>query len=126
MKIKWFGNLQTSCLLHLTLIGFCSCFINNQQNPKRIRDFAVLKSTNNHFSERFYQALPKNDKLDNLIVSTAVPSAANLAVVPLVGAVDTYWIGRLNDALALAGQGAANQCFFSVYFLIAFLHFSTS
>ena len=27
----------------------------------------------------------------------------------------------MGDALALAGQGAANQCFFSTYFLIAFI-----
>jgi putative MATE family efflux protein len=51
----------------------------------------------------------------------ALPSIANLAVIPLVGAVDTFWIGRMGDALALAGQGAANQCFFSIYFLIAFI-----
>ena len=50
-----------------------------------------------------------------------MPSIANLAVIPLVGAVDTFWIGRMGDALALAGQGAANQCFFSIYFLIAFI-----
>ena len=51
----------------------------------------------------------------------ALPSIANLAVIPVVGAVDTFWIGRMGNALALAGQGAANQCFFSVYFLIAFI-----
>lgn len=44
-----------------------------------------------------------------------------VAVIPLVGAVDTFWIGRMGDALSLAGQGAANQCFFSLFFLIAFL-----
>ena len=70
---------------------------------------------------RWRGVLPGRDALDREILGTALPSIANLAVVPLVGAVDTFWIGRMGDALALAGQGAANQCFFSVYFLIAFI-----
>ena len=70
---------------------------------------------------RWRQAVPGNDVLDKEILGVAVPSIANLAVIPLVGAVDTFWIGRMGDALALAGQGAANQCFFSMYFLIAFI-----
>ena len=54
-------------------------------------------------------AIPKGDALDATIAKTAVPSIANLAVIPLVGAVDTFFIGRMGNALALAGQGAANQ-----------------
>ena len=65
--------------------------------------------------------LPRGDELDREVVSVAAPSIANLAVVPIVGAVDTFWIGRMGSALALAGQGAANQVFFSAYFLIAFI-----
>lgn len=63
----------------------------------------------------------KNDALDGQILGVALPSIANLAVIPIVGAVDTMWIGRMGNALALAGQGAANQCFFSSFFLIAFI-----
>ena len=71
---------------------------------------------------RWKEALPgKRDKLDKDILSVALPSIANLAVIPVVGAVDTFWIGRMGNALALAGQGAANQCFFSTFFLIAFI-----
>ena len=70
---------------------------------------------------RFREALPKRDDLDREIMGMALPSIANLAVIPLVGAVDTLWIGRMGSALALAGQGAATQCFFSTYFLIAFI-----
>jgi putative MATE family efflux protein len=54
-------------------------------------------------------------------MSVAVPSMLNLMVVPLVNAVDTLYVGRLADPLALAAQSAANQCFFSIYFLAAFL-----
>ena len=42
-------------------------------------------------------------------------------VVPIVNIVDTFWVGRLGSALALAAQAAANQSFFTIYFLIAFL-----
>lgn len=61
------------------------------------------------------------DDLDKQILGTALPSMLNLAVVPIVNSVDTYWVGRLGNALALAGQAAANQAFFTLYFLIAFL-----
>lgn len=42
-------------------------------------------------------------------------------LVPLVNAVDTLWVGRMGIALALAGQAAANQAFFTIYFLVAFV-----
>lgn len=72
--------------------------------------------------ERWYDGLPfKHDSLDKEILDNALPSIANLLVIPLVGIVDTFWIGRMGDALALAGQGAANQIFFSTWFLIAFI-----
>ena len=63
--------------------------------------------------------LPRRDALDKQILGIALPSIANLAVIPVVGAVDTLWIGRMGDALALAGQGAANQVFFSTFFLVS-------
>ena len=73
-------------------------------------------------STRLQQALPgRRDELDGEILGVALPSIANLAVIPVVGAVDTFWIGRMGNALALAGQGAANQVFFSTFFLIAFI-----
>ena len=61
------------------------------------------------------------DELDKRIIDTAVPSMINLAVVPIVNAVDTFWVGQMGVALALAGQAAANQAFFTLYFLIAFI-----
>jgi putative MATE family efflux protein len=45
----------------------------------------------------------------------------NLMVVPLVNSVDTFWVGRLGVAMALAAQSAANQACFTLFFLIAFL-----
>mmetsp|Transcript_15319 Transcript_15319/g.37694 ORF Transcript_15319/g.37694 Transcript_15319/m.37694 type:complete len:566 (-) Transcript_15319:4028-5725(-) len=75
--------------------------------------------------KRFLDSLPrigrKKDALDESILKTAVPNMINLGVVPLVNAVDTFWVGRLGLALALAGQSAANQASFTLFFLIAFL-----
>lgn len=70
---------------------------------------------------RLGRALPRGDALDRRIARIALPSAANLLILPLVGAVDTYWVGRMGNALALAGQGAANQVFSSIFWVIAFL-----
>lgn len=74
------------------------------------------------WKRRLGAALPHRwDEIDSLIVKTALPSMINLAVVPMVNAVDTFWVGRMGIALALAGQAAANQAFFTIYFLVAFL-----
>jgi putative MATE family efflux protein len=74
---------------------------------------------------RFLESLPKiwtqKDELDLMILKTAIPNMINLGVVPIVNAVDTFWVGRLGLALALAGQSAANQACFTLFFLIAFL-----
>lgn len=76
-------------------------------------------------SKRWRNALPRllrgGDELDREILMTSIPSMINLAVVPLVNSVDTFWVGRMSSALALAGQSAANQAFFTLYFLVSFL-----
>jgi len=72
--------------------------------------------------QRFLKSLPfQNDKLDDLILKTCIPTVTNLMVVPLVNSVDTFWVGRLGVAMALAAQSAANQACFTLFFLIAFL-----
>jgi MATE family multidrug resistance protein len=72
--------------------------------------------------ERFKKSLPfQKDNLDALILKTCVPTVMNLMVVPLVNSVDTFWVGRLGLAMALAAQSAANQACFTLFFLIAFL-----
>eukprot|EP01036_Dinobryon_divergens_P030210 gene30210-39416_t len=49
------------------------------------------------------------DALDKKILILALPAVLNNAILPLVGAADTFWVGRMKNALTLAGQGAANQ-----------------
>jgi len=65
--------------------------------------------------------LPCGDILDRQIFALAFPAIINFAVVPLVGAVDMFFIGRMNNALALAGSAAANQIFGSIYWTCSFL-----
>ena len=65
--------------------------------------------------------LPAGDDLDKQIFKLALPAVLNLAILPLVGAADTFWVGRMGNALALAGQGAANQIFNSAFWIISFL-----
>jgi len=65
--------------------------------------------------------LPRGDVLDGRIAALFFPSLANLMVVPLTGAVDTFWVGRMGDALALAGQGAANQLVQAFTFVASFV-----
>ena len=64
---------------------------------------------------------PCNDELDKRIISVALPCIANFAVSPLIGAVDLFWVGRMGNALAIAGQSAANQVFSSTFWLASYL-----
>lgn len=63
----------------------------------------------------------KSKALDKLILTTLTPSIINMMVVPLVNSISTFWVGQMGNALALAGQAAANQAFFVLFFLISFL-----
>lgn len=87
----------------------------------------IYSNDSNSPIDRFLSALPSLsrkefcDETDKNIIKTALPSMLNMAVVPIVNSVDTFWVGRLGIALALAGQAAANQAFFTFFFLISFL-----
>ena len=61
------------------------------------------------------------DKLDRQILQLALPAMLNLAVIPLVGAVDIFFIGKMNNALAISGSSAANQVFTSTFWIFSFL-----
>jgi MatE len=100
-----------------------------ERNNKSI---LVVKKQQSSKLTRFVSAFPGQNQTinnntnigsswDGIILKTAIPSMINLAAVPLVNTVDTYWVGRLGLALALAGQAAANQCFFFIFFLVNYL-----
>ena len=62
-----------------------------------------------------------HDDLNRQIVSTTLPLSAIFAIMPLASAVDLFWINRLKDPLAVAGQTAANQVYGSLFWLFSFL-----
>ena len=64
---------------------------------------------------------PCYDELDKKLIKIALPCIANFAINPLVGAVDLFWINRMGNTLAVAGQAAANQIFSSAFWLTSFL-----
>ena len=67
------------------------------------------------------RVLPRGDALDKTITKLAVPAVLNFLILPLVGTVDTFWVGRLGDPTALAAVGAANQVFSSIFFVVSFV-----
>jgi len=66
-------------------------------------------------------AMPKFDKLDRTILLLSVPAIVNFMLVPLVGAADTFWVGKMNNAAALAGTGGANQIYSTTFWVLGFL-----
>ena len=52
-----------------------------------------------------------NKEILNLTQGTVV----NFIMNPLIGAVDTYWISKLNDDAILAGQGSSDRIFNSLF-----------
>jgi len=64
---------------------------------------------------------PCFDSLDKRLIRIALPVIANFAINPLIGAVDLFWVNRMGNALAVAGQAAANQVFNSAFWVTSFL-----
>ena len=64
---------------------------------------------------------PCFDEMDRTLIKISLPIIANYAINPLIGAVDLFWVNRMGNALAVAGQAAANQVFSSAFWLISFL-----
>lgn len=64
---------------------------------------------------------PCMDELDKKLIKISLPVIASFAVPPVVQALDLIFINRLGDALAVAGQAAANQMYGSVFWLTSFI-----
>lgn len=64
---------------------------------------------------------PCFDQLDRELIRISIPVIGNYAINPLIGAVDLFWVNRMGNALAVAGQAAANQVFSSAFWFTSFL-----
>jgi len=51
------------------------------------------------------------DELDKRIASLALPAVVSFMILPIAQATDLFWVGRMGEALAVAGQSAANQVY---------------
>ena len=72
-------------------------------------------------NEEILSIWPKMDDLDKRMMKIALPCIANFAINPLIGAVDLFWVNRMGNALAVAGQAAANQVFSSAFWIVSVL-----
>jgi hypothetical protein len=95
------------------------------QSPQKLHnsnDKAGVASTIQE-RKRFWTGF---DAMNKEIFATALPLSAVFAIIPFAGALDLFWVNRLGDALAVAGQAAANQVYNSAFWLFAFLPMVTA
>ena len=64
---------------------------------------------------------PNGDALDKKLVKIAIPMICAFLVTPLMGAVDLFWVNRMGNPLAVAGQAASNQVYQTAFWLASFL-----
>lgn len=98
-----------------TILQLSSSSVHNLDDDK---DDDTLLGTDTPQTVSFW---PSMDTLDRRLIKIALPCIANYAIGPLIGAVDLFWVNRMANALAVAGQAAANQIFSSAFWLASFL-----
>ena len=64
---------------------------------------------------------PNGDALDKKLMKIAIPMICVFMVTPLMGAVDLFWVNRMGNPLAVAGQAASNQVYNTAFWLASFL-----
>jgi hypothetical protein len=61
------------------------------------------------------------NELDKQIFKATLPLSAIFAIMPVAMSTNLFWVNRLGNTLAVAGQSAANQMFASSFWLVSFL-----
>ena len=104
-------------------ISMVSSVSEGDQNKNTVdsKNSEELSSIRGGQTQKTIKAFPCGDELDKKLIKIALPCIANFAINPLVGAVDLFWINRMGNTLAVAGQAAANQIFTSAFWLTSFL-----
>ena len=64
--------------------------------------------------------------LDKEILKTTLPIALVFAITPIAMSTNLFWVNRLGNTLAVAGQSAANQVYSSLFWLFSFLPMVTA
>jgi Na+-driven multidrug efflux pump len=65
--------------------------------------------------------IPKMNSLNQKIWNLTKPATLNYMMGPIVGMIDTFWIGQLGNPSQLAGAGTAEQLFSIFYMMNSFL-----
>lgn len=68
----------------------------------------------------FRKIIPTND-LDQSIFKITAAASLNYLMNPLVGFVDTFWVGRLGSDLDIAGQGYADDIYNLIFGVFCFM-----
>ena len=113
--------LSTTCFKRVAALRQLPKSSADRADGFSLKSAAVNSPVATQVSTKKIGTFPCGDELDQKIVKLALPAVANFMILPLVGAVDTFWVGRMGNALSLAGQGAANQVFQSSFWIISFL-----
>lgn len=92
---------------------------NEEKNGMAVGDTSSINGSTTQIERK--PKWPCGDELDQMLIKISLPCIANFAINPLVGAVDLFWINRMGNTLAVAGQAAANQIFSSSFWLTSFL-----
>jgi len=125
------GAAATAAAIHKKRVNGVSKIGSNLESVKSNSIKSIIshnsnqKGKTNGSSNQALSAWPCMDDLDKSLIKISLPVIANFAIAPLVGAVDLFFINRMGNALAVAGQSAANQVFGSVFWLTSFLPSST-
>ena len=119
-------NLTVKSILELSVSSRASSISDNDEEVERKSTFDINmrgggNTSNKDDSNVSVGRWPCGDALDKQLIKIALPCIANFAINPLVGAVDLFWVSKMGNALAVAGQSAANQVFNSAFWLISFL-----
>ncbi len=94
----------------------------HDDNNKLQATAAAQDESNENNSKSLEQGVwPCMDKMDKELIEISLPVIGNYAIGPLIGAVDLFWVNRMGNALAVAGQAAANQVFSSAFWFVSFL-----
>ena len=64
---------------------------------------------------------PCGDELDKRLMKIAIPMILAFMVTPLMGAIDLFFVSRMANPLAVAGQAASNQIYNTAFWLTSFL-----
>ncbi|KAK1747948.1 ABC transporter [Skeletonema marinoi] len=95
--------------------------IKDDEKPVLQNTSTKTTQTNTANKEEDISMWPQFDDLDKRMMKIALPCIANFAINPLIGAVDLFWVNRMGNALAVAGQAAANQVFSSAFWIVSVL-----